>query len=125
MRYVITKDQFHNIVYTILDEMLDGGKVEKEINPYVKSGKTYRLNMFDVNGKEFMNYFFYEPGEDDDGNPHNGHGSIHVNWVVDDKIRKLLSLRQTKVLDIIADWVTDKFGVDVDEVDVYPKRPSK
>jgi hypothetical protein len=105
--------------------MLDGGKVEKEINPYVKSGKTYRLNMFDVNGKEFMNYFFYEPGEDDDGNPHNGHGSIHVNWVVDDKIRKLLSLRQTKVLDIIADWVTDKFGVDVDEVDVYPKRPSK
>jgi len=125
MRYVITKDQFHNIVYTILDEMLDNGKVEKEINPYVKSGKTYRLNMFDVNGKEFMNYFFYEPGEDDDGNPHNGHGSIHVNWVVDDKIRKLLSLRQTKVLDIIADWVTDKFGVDVDEVDVYPTRPSR
>ena len=125
MRYVITKDQFHNIVYTILDEMLDGGKVEKEINPYVKSGKTYRLNMFDVNGKEFMKYFFYEPGEDDDGNPHNGHGSIHVNWVVDDKIRKLLSLRQTKVWDIIADWVTDKFGVDVDEVDVYPTRPSR
>jgi len=125
MRYVITKDQFHNIVYTILDEMLDNGKVEKEINPYVKSGKTYRLNMFDVNGKEFMKYFFYEPGEDDDGNPHNGHGSIHVNWVVDDKIRKLLSLRQTKVLDIIADWVTDKFGVDVDEVDVYPTRPSR
>ena len=125
MRYVITKDQFHKVVYNMLNDMLEGGKVEKEINPYVKSGKTYRLNMFDANGKEFMSYFFYEPGEDDDGNPHDGHGSIHVNWTVDDKIRKLLSLRQTKVWDIIADWVTDKFGVDVDEVDVYPTRPSR
>jgi hypothetical protein len=44
---------------------------------------------------------------------------------VDDKIRKLLSLRKTKALDIVADWVTDKFGVDVDEVDVYPTRPSR
>ena len=125
MRYVITKDQFHKIVYNILDEMMEGGKVERENNPCVKSGNTYRLNISNKNGENFLTYFFYEPGEDDDGNPHNGHGSIHVNWVVDDKIRKLLSLRQTKVLDIIADWVTDKFGVDVDEVDVYPTRPSR
>ena len=122
MRYVITKDQFHKIVYNILDEMLDGGNVKKEINPHVKSGKTYRLDMFDKDGKEFMNYFYYEPGEDDDGNPHDGHGSIHVNWRVSDKIFKLLSLRQTKVLDIIADWVTDTFEVDVDEVSIYPTK---
>ena len=50
MKYVITKEQFHNIVYGVLDEMLEDGKVEKEINPYVESGKTYRLNMFDKNG---------------------------------------------------------------------------
>jgi hypothetical protein len=124
MRYVITKDQFHKIVYNILDEMLDGGNVKKEINPYVKSGKTYRLNMFDKDGKEFMNYFYYEPGEDDDGNPHDGHGSIHVNWQVNDKIKRILSLRETKVLDIIADWVTDTFEVDVDEVSIYPTKPS-
>jgi len=43
---------------------------------------------------------------------------------VDDKITKLLSIRQSKALDMIADWVTDKFGVDVDEVDVYPKKNS-
>jgi hypothetical protein len=125
MRYVITKDQFHKIVYGILDELSEGGKVEKEINPYVKSGKTYRLNMFDKDGNNFITYFYYEPGEDDDGNPHDGHGSIHVDWTVNDKIKKLFSLRQTKVHDIIADWVTDKFGVDVDEVDVYPTKPSR
>ena len=33
MRYVITKDQFHKIVYNILDEMMDGGNVERENNP--------------------------------------------------------------------------------------------
>jgi hypothetical protein len=122
MRYVITKDQFHKIVYNILNEMLEGGNVEKEINPYVKSGKTYRLNMYNKDGQEFMNYFYYEPGEDDDGNPHEGHGSIHVNWQVNDKITKLLSIRQSKVLDMIADWVTDTFNVDVDEVEIYPKK---
>jgi hypothetical protein len=124
MRYVITKDQFHKIVYNILDEMLDDGEVEKRINPYAESGKTYRLDMYDKDGKEFMNYFYFEPGEDDDGNQHDGHGSVHVNWELNDKIRKLLSLRQTKVLDVIADWVTDKFDVDVDEVSIYPTKPS-
>ena len=69
MRYVITKDQFHKIVYNILDEMMEGGNVERENNPYVKSGNTYRLNISNKNGENFLTYFFYEPGEDDDGNP--------------------------------------------------------
>ena len=125
MKYVITKEQFHNIVYGVLDEMLEDGKVEKEINPYVKSGKTYRLNMFDKNGEIFIVFFYFEPGEDDEGIPHDGSGSIHVHWQVDEKIRKLFSLRQTKVLDIIADWVSDKFDVDVDEVDIYPNKPTQ
>jgi len=88
MKYVITKEQFHNIVYGVLDEMLEDGKVEKEINPYVESGKTYRLNMFDKNGEIFITYFYFEPGEDDYGIPHDDSGSIHVHWQVDEKIRK-------------------------------------
>lgn len=122
MRYVITKDQFHNIAYNILDELLEGGKVERQNNPYVKSGKTYRLNMYDKNGENFITYFYFEPGEDDDGNVHDGHGSIHLHWKVNDTIKKLLSFRQTKVLDIVADWVSEKFNVDVDEVDIYPTK---
>ena len=62
-------DQFHKIVYNILDEMMEGGNVERENNPYVKSGNTYRLNISNKNGENFLTYFFYEPGEDDDGNP--------------------------------------------------------
>jgi len=122
MRYVITKDQFHKIVYNILDEMLEGGGVKREENPY--SNGAYRIHMYNSDDEEIIVYFYFPPGEDDDGNPHNGIGSIHVNWAIDEKITKIFSLRQSKVLDIIADWVTDKFGVDVDEVDVYPKKPS-
>ena len=122
MRYIITKDQFHSIVYNILDELLDGGKVERENNPHVKSGKTYRLNMYDKNGENFITYFYFEPGEDDDGNVHDGHGSIHLHWKVNDTIKKLLSIRQTKVSDIVGDWVSDKFNVDVDEIDIYPTK---
>jgi len=122
MRYVITKDQFHKIVYNILDEMMEGGGVKREENPY--SNGAYRINMYNSDDEVIIVYFYFPPGEDDDGNPHNGIGSIHVNWAIDEKITKIFSLRQSKVLDIIADWVTDKFGVDVDEVDVYPKKPS-
>jgi hypothetical protein len=122
MRYVITKDQFHHVVYNILDELLEDGKVEREKNPHVKSGKTYRLNMYDKNGENFITYFYFEPGEDDDGNVHDGHGSIHLHWKVNDTIKKLLSIRQTKVSDIVGDWVSDKFNVDVDEIDIYPTK---
>jgi hypothetical protein len=122
MRYVITKDQFHHVVYNILDELLEDGKVERENNPHVKSGKTYRLNMYDKNGENFITYFYFEPGEDDDGNVHDGHGSIHLHWKVNDTIKKLLSIRQTKVSDIVGDWVSDKFNVDVDEIDIYPTK---
>jgi hypothetical protein len=122
MRYVITKDQFHHVVYNILNELLEGGKVERENNRHVKSGKTYRLNMYDKNGENFITYFYFEPGEDDDGNVHDGHGSIHLHWKVNDTIKKLLSIRQTKVSDIVGDWVSDKFNVDVDEIDIYPTK---
>ena len=120
MRYIITQDQFHNAIYKILNQNL--GKVEKEINPYDKTGDTYRLNMFDQDGKEFLNYFYFPPGEDDDGNPHNGQGSIHIHWETDDMIKKIFSIRGTKVKDVISDWVSDTFGVDVDEADIYPEK---
>ena len=122
MRYIITKDQFHSIVYNILYELLEGWKVVRDNNPHVKSGKTYRLNMYDKNGENFITYFYFEPGEDDDGNVHDGHGSIHLHWKVNDTIKKLLSIRQTKVSDIVGDWVSDKFNVDVDEIDIYPTK---
>ena len=55
MRYVITKDQFHSIVYNILDDLSEGGKVEKVDNPYWK--ESYRVNLYDKNGENFITFF--------------------------------------------------------------------
>lgn len=120
MRYIITQSQFHNAIYKILNQNF--GEVEKEINPYDKTGDTYSLKIFDQEGNEFLSYFYFPPGTDDDGNPHDGIGNLHVHWKTDDMIRKIFSIRQSKVIDTIADWVSEKFGIDVDEVTIYPRQ---
>jgi hypothetical protein len=33
----------------------------------------------------------------------------------------MLSVRENRILDIVADWVSETLDVDVDEVDIYPK----
>ena len=124
MRYIITQSQLHTLVYSYLDEMFSNEDFERKINEYDKSGNTWRIHMNDDNGNEKIVYFWFGPGEDDDGNPHNGTGSLHVHPDVADFIRNTFSIRQGKALDIIGDWVSEKFNVDIDEVDIYPTRKS-
>ena len=84
MRYLITKDRFHKIVYKILDDMIEEGGIKREENPY--SNGAYRIHMYNGNDKEIMCYFYFPPGEDDDDVPHDGHGSLHVNWIIDNHL---------------------------------------
>jgi hypothetical protein len=37
-------------------------------------------------------------------------------------LKDTLSIRESKVLDIVADWVSETLGGDIDEIDVYPKK---
>jgi hypothetical protein len=34
----------------------------------------------------------------------------------------MVSIRETKVMDVVADWFSEKFDVDIDEVSIYPHR---
>ena len=120
MRYVITPTQFHNLVYSYLNKMF--GK--KDFRKDVIDDENWRIDMFDDKERELISYFWYGPGEYDDGTPHNGIGSLHVNPKIVDFIRSTFSMRESKVLDIIADWVSETLGVDIDEISVYPKRPT-
>ena len=122
MRYIITQSQLHTLVYSYLDEMFSNEDFTRETNEYDKSGNTWRIHMNDDNGNEKLKYFWFGPGEDDDGNPHNGVGNLHVHPDVADFIRNTFSIRQGKAVDIIGDWVSEKFGVDIDEIDIYPNR---
>ena len=120
MRYVITPTQFHNLIYGYLNEMFS----KKDFRKDVIDDENWRIDMFDDSGKEVISYFWYGPGEYDDGTLHNGIGSLHVNPKIVDFIRNTFSLRESKVLDIIADWVTETLEVDIDEISVFPERPT-
>jgi hypothetical protein len=47
---------------------------------------------------------------------------LHVHHNIVDDLRKLIKTRETKVMDIVADWFSEKYNVDIDEVSIYPTR---
>lgn len=116
-RYIITQTQLRNLIYKILDE--DFVKVEREQNPYLDSA--YSLKFFNKKNKILLTYYWFGPGEDDEGIEHNGVGSLYVHEELSEFFRKVLSVRVSKVMDIIADWVSEKYDVDIDEVDISLK----
>ena len=122
MRYIITQSQLHTLVYSYLDEMFSNEDFERKINEYDKSGNTWRIHMKDDNGHEKIVYFWFGPGEDDDGNTHYGVGSIHIHPDIVDTLRQIFNIRESRVIDVIADWFSEKFEVDIDEISVYPDR---
>lgn len=121
MRYIITQSQFHKLIYSYLDGQFTIGDFRKEINPYDRTGKTYSVKMFDDTGKELITYFWYPPGEDDDGVPHNGIGNVYIGKALIGTLKDIFVVRESKILDIIGDWVSERFEVDVDEVDAYER----
>jgi len=120
MRYIITSSQLHMLIYKYLDSIFSKKDFRIEPNPYVKDSR--RIDMFDDNGNERMSYFWFGPGTDDDDNPHNGIGSLHINPTILDSLRTMFSIRESKIKDIIADWVSERFNTDVDEIDIHPSR---
>jgi hypothetical protein len=116
MRYFITQGQLHSIIYNYLDEKLENVTTDKITNPI--NPNAYRIEM----GDDLITYFYYGPGEDDDGNIHYGVGMLHIHPDIVDTLRQLINIRQSKVVDIVADWFSEKFEVDIDETSIYPNR---
>jgi hypothetical protein len=102
--------------------MFSNKDFRKELNPYVQDGNTWRVDLYDKNKKNSISYFWYGPGADDDGNEHNGVGSLHINPNILDTLRTTLGIRESKILDIVADWVSEKLNVDIDDISIYPHR---
>lgn len=114
-RYIITQTQLHNVIYKYLDNMFEDITLNREINKY--NPDAYRLELGD-----YIKYFYYGPGEYDDGEPHYGVGILHIHPDIVDTLRQMISVRESKVIDIIADWFSEKFEVDIDEISIYPSR---
>jgi len=122
MRYVITQGQLHRVVYKYLDNIFDGAEPVNIPNPY--SANTYRMELRSKKNKMNVTYYYYGPGtyDDDDDTKHNGVGELSIHADLIDTLRELISIRQTKVFDLISDWFSEKYNVDVDEVSIYPER---
>lgn len=121
MRYVITQSQFHSLIYNYLGSMYSNKDFRKKVNPFVSSGKSWNIDMFNNDGKRLISYYWDGPGEYDDGTPHNGVGSLLVNPTIVNSLMSMFSIRQSKVLDIVADWVSETLNVDIDEISIYPE----
>ena len=119
MKYIITTTQFDRILDLYLKRYLgETPNVVREENPYREGSYSLKISRNKNSGNVF-NFIFTAPGEswDDPSDiilPENS--VLYVrNKLVDDLI-KLLNVRETKVLDLIADWFTKKYNVDVDYV---------
>lgn len=125
MRYVITQNQFHRLIYVYLNDMFSKKDFRKELNPYVTDGNTWRVDLFNDKGRPVMSYYWYGPGEYDNGVPHNGVGELSVHYEIVNTLKGIFQIRTSKILDIVADWVSETLNVDIDDVDIYPKDKSR
>jgi len=120
MRYIITQGQLHQIVYKYLDNIFGNSDSEKIQNPH--NPDAYRIELKAPEKSETISYFYYGPGEYDDDTKHYGIGTLHIHPYIVDDLRRLIKTRETKVMDIVADWFSEKYQVDIDEISIYPER---
>jgi hypothetical protein len=45
-------------------------------------------------------------------------GSLYIDSNLVDNLRISLNVRESKIIDIIADWVSEKLNVEIDEVGI-------
>ena len=120
-RYVITDNQSKEVIHKYLDKNIV--KFEKEVNPY--TNRSYNIKMYNTDDEKMLLYIWYGPGggwDDDDNTEHNGVGSLQVHPSIVDLFRQMFKMRETKILDIVTEWVDGKVEDEIDEVTIYPYR---
>jgi hypothetical protein len=121
MKYIITQSQFHSLVYNYLDSMFKKNDIKKFET--FNGGDSYNVS-FNHNDENVMTFYFFAENEsfDDSDDESEESTQIQVHYVLVDRLVKLFGIRKSRVLDIIADWVSEKLNVDVDEIVVYPRK---
>lgn len=107
MKYIITQTQFHKLVYKFLDKKFSDNVFELKQNPLIKFTKVIDLPLYSTNGKKLINVYVIE----DDSNL-----TIHPDLI--EEIRDIFSIRSSKVMDIVGDWISEKLNINIEEVDI-------
>lgn len=122
-RYIITTTQLHSVIYKYLDNLIDSERDKKEQGRW--NDGDYTMKLRDRSGKQLLFYIWYAPGgayDDDDDTVHNGIGSLQIDPKIVDFIRRFFRIRESKVIDIVADWFSSKIDTEIDQVTIYPER---
>jgi hypothetical protein len=118
MKYVITETQFDKLLDLYLSKYLGRKpKIEREENPYNDEG--FSIKIKDINDSQLFQYNFFPAGEswdDPSDKIYPANGNLYIREKLVEDLMDFLNVRETKVLDLIADWFTKKYNVDVDNV---------
>lgn len=116
MKYVVTQNQFHNLVYGYINKLVKSAQVVREDNYYVEGG--YGI-VVSEGGQSIFSYDFTPEGEswdDPTDKIYPENGSLSIKKGIVDDMSELFGLRKSKIFDLIADWFTDTYEVNVDDV---------
>ena len=117
MKYVISESQLFDLVENFMNDRMKGGEVKKD---KITQFGTTRWDLYDKDGKWVMYYYHTGQQHHMDGSkadPEWTSVSIAENLVT--LFGRNLRFRESKVMDLMADWFTKTFNLDVDDVSIY------
>lgn len=117
-RYIISQSQLFDLVENFMSEQMEGGEVRKrDTDDY---GNT-RWDLYSKSGKFLMHYIHYGEKHMDGKVVENESGYLSLQHSLVSLFMRNLRFRQSKALDLLADWFTKTFEADIDSVDIYMK----
>jgi hypothetical protein len=117
-RYIISQSQLFDLVENFMSEQMAGGEVRKrDTDDY---GNT-RWDLYSKSGKFLMYYIHYGEKHMNGKVVENESGYLSLQHSLVSLFMRNLRFRQSKALDLLADWFTKTFEVDIDSVDIYMK----
>ena len=115
-RYVISQSQLFDLVENFMAEQMVGGEVRKsDTDNY---GNT-KWDLYNKNGKWLMYYIHYGEKHMNGKVVEGESGYLSLQHSLVTLFMRNLRFRESKVLDLLADWFTKTFDVDIDSVDIY------
>jgi len=117
----MTNQQYHKLLYLFMNGEMSEVTQKKEENPFANNPETFKITYRRKSGKVLMVYYHYPETEPDEyeGTDGSETGSIHMSTYLYGKLKKLVRSRQSKVMDIFADWFEETTGQKVTDVAIY------
>jgi len=117
-RYIISQSQLFDLVENFMSEQMAGGQVRKrDTDDY---GNT-RWDLYSKSGMFLMYYIHYGPKHMNGKVVEDESGYLSLDKRLVSLFMRNLRFRESKVLDLLADWFTKTFEADIDSVDIYKR----